>query len=90
MFTACAPESRKAALDVRLETRPFLEVVAGALGLPRLRLVATGGDAYESERDQWNAGNNLLAFAPGVVISYNRRARSGLNRPARARRGLLA
>ncbi|MCY7315913.1 MAG: arginine deiminase [Rubrivivax sp.] len=59
-------------LDVRSETRPFLEVVAQAMGLPKLRTVATGGDAYEAEREQWDDGNNLLALAHGVVMAYNR------------------
>ena len=59
-------------LDVCLEAPPFLAVVAEALGLPRLRTVATGGDAYEAEREQWDDGNNLLALAPGVVVAYNR------------------
>ena len=59
-------------LDVRIESHPFLQVVAEALSLPRLRTVATGGDAYESEREQWDDGNNLLALAPGVVVAYNR------------------
>ncbi len=34
--------------------------------------VATGGDAYESEREQWDDGNNLLCIAPGVVMAYDR------------------
>ena len=66
------PGDRPGTLDVRSETRPFLEVVAQAMGLPRLRTVATGGDAYEAEREQWDDGNNLLALAPGVVMAYNR------------------
>ena len=66
------PGERAGSLDVRSETRPFLEVVARAMGLPRLRAVATGGDAYEAEREQWDDGNNLLAIAPGVVMAYNR------------------
>ena len=66
------PGERAGSLDVRSETRPFLEVVAQAMGLPRLRAVATGGDAYEAEREQWDDGNNLLAIAPGVVMAYNR------------------
>ncbi len=45
-------------LDVRTEAKPFLEVVAEALGLAKLRTVVTGGDAYESEREQWDDGNN--------------------------------
>ncbi len=59
-------------LDVRTETRPFIDVVAQAMGLPAIRTVATGGDAYESEREQWDDGNNLLCIAPGVVMAYDR------------------
>lgn len=66
------PGERQGSLDVRTEALPFLDVVAQAIGLPRLRAVATGGDAYEAEREQWDDGNNLLAIAPGVVIAYNR------------------
>lgn len=66
------PGERAGSLDVRTETKPFLDVVAQAMGLPRLRTVATGGDAYEAEREQWDDGNNLLALAPGLVMAYNR------------------
>lgn len=59
-------------LDVRTESKPFLEVVAQAIGVTKLHTVATGGDAYESEREQWDDGNNLLALEPGVVMAYNR------------------
>jgi arginine deiminase len=60
------------ALDVRTATKPFLEVVAASLGLKTLRCVATGGDAFELEREQWDDGNNLLCVAPGVVMAYDR------------------
>jgi len=66
------PGAREGSLDVRTESRPFLEVVAAALKLPRLRSVVTGGDAWQSEREQWDDGNNLLALAPGVVMGYAR------------------
>lgn len=66
------PGSREGTLDVRTETAPFIEVVAKAMGLAVLRTVETGGDAYESEREQWDDGNNLLALAPGVVMAYDR------------------
>lgn len=66
------PGEREGSLEVRPEGLPFIEVVAQALGLPRLRTVLTGGDAYEAEREQWDDGNNLLALAPGVVMAYNR------------------
>nr|WP_082092367.1 arginine deiminase [Demequina pelophila] len=59
-------------LDVTREDKPFTEVVADALGLPQLRLIETGGDRYESERQQWDSGNNLLALEPGVVVAYDR------------------
>lgn len=66
------PGDVEGTLDVRTETKPFLDVVAEALGLAKLRSVATGGDAWQSEREQWDDGNNLLALAPGVVMSYSR------------------
>ena len=66
------PGKREGSLDVRSETQPFVEVIAEALGLRKLRSVATGGDSYEAEREQWDDGNNLLALAPGVVVAYNR------------------
>jgi arginine deiminase len=46
--------------------------IARALDVPRLRLFATGGDADEAEREQWDDGNNVLAVAPGVVVGYER------------------
>lgn len=66
------PGKREGELDVRSESQPLLAVVAEALGLRQLRVVNTGGDAYEVEREQWDDGNNLLALSPGVVMAYNR------------------
>ena len=54
------------------ETEPFVDVVASALGLPALRVVETGGTHYDSERQQWDSGNNLVAVEPGVVFAYDR------------------
>lgn len=59
-------------IEVTLENKPFLEVVAEALQLKKLRVVPTGGNAYASERQQWDSGNNLVAAAPGVVYAYDR------------------
>jgi arginine deiminase len=50
----------------------FLPAVADALGVPKLRVVRTGGDEYRQERAQWDAGSNVVALAPGVVIAYER------------------
>src|SRR5690606_18094342 len=66
------PGEGKAAVDVVEEQRPFVEVVKEAMGLKSLRIVSTGGDAYESEREQWDDGNNVVAVEPGVVIGYDR------------------
>lgn len=58
-------------LDVRLDTRPWVDVVADALDV-RLRAIPTGGDAYEQEREQWDDGNNVVCLEPGVVVGYDR------------------
>jgi arginine deiminase len=50
----------------------FVDVVAQALGLETLRIVETGGTSYDSERQQWDSGNNLVAIEPGVVVAYDR------------------
>jgi arginine deiminase len=59
-------------VDVTVESRPFVDVVATALGLPALRVIETGGDVYATERQQWDSGNNLVALEPGVVMAYDR------------------
>jgi arginine deiminase len=66
------PGETEGSVDVREEQAPFTEIVAKALGLKTLRIVATGGDAYEAEREQWDDGNNVIAVKPGVVIAYDR------------------
>jgi arginine deiminase len=50
----------------------FVDVVAAALGLPSIQVIDTGGDVYQSERQQWDSGNNAVAFEPGVVFTYDR------------------
>src|SRR3954469_23633510 len=54
------------------EEKGFLSTVADALGVPDLRVIETGGDAYQQEREQWDDGNNVVAMEPGVVIAYER------------------
>jgi arginine deiminase len=54
------------------DSRPFVDVVAEALGLRELRVIETGGDVYASERQQWDSGNNAVALEPGVVFTYDR------------------
>ena len=66
------PGNKAGELQVTKEERPFTEVVAGALGLKHLRVVTTGGDSLEAEREQWEDGNNVVALEPGVVVAYDR------------------
>jgi arginine deiminase len=58
--------------DVRKDAPPLLDVVRDALGLNKLRVVETGGNAYQAEREQWDDGNNVVALEPGVVVAYDR------------------
>jgi arginine deiminase len=66
------PTDDSGAFEVRQDTQPLLDVVRDALGLDKLRVVGTGGDAYEAEREQWDDGNNVVALEPGVVVAYDR------------------
>jgi arginine deiminase len=50
----------------------FVGAVADALGIDKLHVVETGGDAYQQEREQWDDGNNVVALEPGVVVAYER------------------
>jgi arginine deiminase len=58
--------------EVRRDNKPLLDVVKEALGLKTLRVIETGGNAWQAEREQWDDGNNVVALAPGVVVAYDR------------------
>jgi arginine deiminase len=66
------PSDDEPGVEVEEASKPFVEVVAAALGLGELRVVETGGTHYDSERQQWDSGNNLVAIEPGVVFAYDR------------------
>jgi len=51
---------------------PLPELMANTLGVAKMRIVETGGDSFEAEREQWDDGNNVVALEPGVVIAYER------------------
>jgi arginine deiminase len=48
------------------------EHMAKALGVTKMRVIETGGDSFEAEREQWDDGNNVVALEPGVVVAYER------------------
>jgi arginine deiminase len=50
----------------------IFDTIARALNVKNLRIFTTGGDLFESQREQWDDSNNFLAVAPGVVIGYER------------------
>ena len=52
--------------------RSFIDEVRDALGLTDFKRVATGGDEFEAERNQWDDGNNVVALSPGTVVAYER------------------
>jgi arginine deiminase len=65
------PGKTEGTLDVS-EEKDLLSAVADALGVRKLHVVTTGGDAYQQEREQWDDGNNVVALEPGVVVAYER------------------
>ena len=71
-FSYRPSDTDPAGLELHREDKPFVEAVAAALGVPKLRIVETGGNAYERERTQWDSGANLVCTSPGVVFAYDR------------------
>ena len=55
--------------------------MAAALDVGTMRVVETGGDSFEAEREQWDDGNNVVALEPGVVVAYERN--TGTNKALR-------
>jgi len=66
------PSDKPSGVDLHKEDKPFVEVVADALGEKQLRVVETGGNDYQRERTQWDSGANLVCASPGVVFAYDR------------------
>ena len=65
------PGDKTGTLDVRRESS-FLGAVKDALEIKQLRVIETGGDRWQAEREQWDDGNNVVALEPGVVVAYER------------------
>jgi arginine deiminase len=59
-------------IKAEVSERSFLDVVKEQLGIGHLKVVPTGGDEFEAEREQWDDGNNVVALGPGVVVGYER------------------
>ena len=74
-------ETVSSTYGVHSEVGRLRKVLVCAPGLAHRRLtpanaddqvIETGGDAHESERQQWDSGNNAVALEPGVVVTYDR------------------
>jgi arginine deiminase len=48
------------------------DAIAGALGLPEIKVLTATQDVHAAEREQWDDGCNVLAVRPGVVVAYER------------------
>jgi arginine deiminase len=59
-------------MEIRADQRNLFDVVKEALGLRALRVVETGGNEWQIQREQWDDGNNVVALGPGVVVGYDR------------------
>lgn len=60
----------------------LLSAVADAMGLDALRVIPTGGDSFQSAREQWDDANNVVGLEPGVVVAYSKNTNT--NRALRA------
>jgi arginine deiminase len=69
------PGDRGDTFDVT-EEKDLLTAVADALGQRELRVVPTGGDSFQSAREQWDDANNVVALEPGVVVAYAHNVRT--------------
>ena len=66
------PGDKEGTIDFRREEKHLFDVAAECLGIKKLNIVQTGGDAFNQEREQWDDGNNVVALEPGVVVAYDR------------------
>ena len=70
-FSLRPDDSAPAGLDIRREPKGLVPTIGDAVGVD-FRVVATAGDVYGIQREQWDDGNNVVALEPGVVIGYDR------------------
>jgi arginine deiminase len=61
-FSIRPDDATSSGLDIRREEKPFVETLEAALDV-RFQVVATGGDVFGAEREQWDDGNNVVALA---------------------------
>ncbi|RDH78185.1 arginine deiminase [Mycolicibacterium moriokaense] len=70
-FSLRPDDSSPSGLEIRRESTGLVATIGEAVGVD-FRVVATAGDGYGIQREQWDDGNNVVALEPGVVIGYDR------------------
>lgn len=65
------PADKEGEIEVTKE-KSFIDAMTDALKVKTLRIIGTGGDAWQAEREQWDDGNNVVALEPGVVVGYDK------------------
>lgn len=70
------PDDGPTGMKLSRDNGTFVEAVAAALNLDKLRVVETEGNDYDTERQQWDSGNNMVALSPGKVIAYDRNTKT--------------
>lgn len=66
------PSDKPGGVELTRDKGKFTDVVGEALGVKKMRVIETGGNAYMRERTQWDSGANLVCASPGVVFAYDR------------------
>ena len=66
------PSSHPSGVELRADEGAFVDVVAQALGIKKMRVIEAGDTDYQKERTQWDSGANLVCASPGVVYAYDR------------------
>jgi arginine deiminase len=66
------PGTEAGSVTISENSNGLVAALAAALGRAGIRQITTGGDDAESEREQWDDGNNVVALEPGVVVAYER------------------
>jgi arginine deiminase len=54
------------------EEKGLLPALEDALGVREMRVIPTGGDSFQSAREQWDDANNVVVVEPGVVLGYSK------------------
>lgn len=70
------PDDGPTGMKLSRDNGTFVETVAKALNLKKLRVVETEGNDYDTERQQWDSGNNMVALSPGIVLAYDRNTKT--------------